>query len=410
MAVNLPFQSYLISRRILLVVIVIIYCAMNFFAVFSLLSLVLSLPLDISSGVVALQNQTVYKIAPKVFAITLFEFEEIGWVINYDFVYNFTLPGLSPLYPQVQCIADFELCHITLGEGEINAASSTMALLLNPMFDFTDTFWIINGIGGGNPKEISFGSVAFAKYAVQVGLQYDVDSRELVNTPYANWTTGYWGFDTDSPLDYPESVYGSEVFELNENLRDKALKVAKKLEATLDPGDNLSVTIRNQYPSPGNSKPVIKACDVVTSDPFFIGKTLDKYFFDYTKLITNGTATYCVTVQEDNAILEAFVRIAKANLVRFDRILLLRGVSDYSEPPVGIDPVTWFNTVTNTGAEASLINLFHVANAVAEDILSDYDTYISLTPDNYVGDILGTLGGEMDFGSPKFLIANQFEL
>ena len=45
---------------------------------------------------------------------------------------------------------------------------------------------MIAGIAGINPKVATLGSVAFAKYAVQVALQYEFDAREIP----ANFTTG----------------------------------------------------------------------------------------------------------------------------------------------------------------------------------------------------------------------------
>lgn len=63
-------------------------------------------------------------------------------------VHNYTLPGLSPLYPEIACNTAREVCIVTTGEGEINAASTIMAMLLSPKFDFTSTYFLIAGIAG----------------------------------------------------------------------------------------------------------------------------------------------------------------------------------------------------------------------------------------------------------------------
>lgn len=76
---------------------------------------------------------------------------------------------------------------------------------------------MIAGIAGVNPKVGTLGAVTFAKYAVEVGQQYEIDAREIP----ANWSTGYIPLGTTGPGQYPQDHYGTEVFELNEALRAK---------------------------------------------------------------------------------------------------------------------------------------------------------------------------------------------
>ncbi len=69
---------------------------------------------------------------------------------------------------------------------EINAATSMTALTFSPLFNLTHTYFLIAGIAGVNPKVATLGSVTFAKYAVQVALQYEFDAREIPD----NFSTG----------------------------------------------------------------------------------------------------------------------------------------------------------------------------------------------------------------------------
>src|SRR5258708_37077169 len=48
------------------------------------------------------------------------------------------------------------------GVGTAKAAASAMALGLDPRFDFSKTYWIVAGIGGGGPAEGSPGSAGGA--------------------------------------------------------------------------------------------------------------------------------------------------------------------------------------------------------------------------------------------------------
>lgn len=78
---------------------------------------------------------------PKAFIISMFSLERDPWLKAMDFVHNITIPGLSPVYPDIHCTTNYTICQITTGEGEINAASSISALTLNPLFDLTKTYF-----------------------------------------------------------------------------------------------------------------------------------------------------------------------------------------------------------------------------------------------------------------------------
>lgn len=92
---------------------------------------------------------------------------------------NITVPGLSPRFPQVHCIATGEVCHVTTTEAEINAAASMSALVYSRLFDLTETYFLIGGIAGINPNYGTTGTVTFARFAVQLMLQYEIDTRQL---------------------------------------------------------------------------------------------------------------------------------------------------------------------------------------------------------------------------------------
>lgn len=159
-------------------------------------------------------------IAPKVVIVSMFDPEaEIWWGIE-EFnllAQNISIPGLSPLFPEVHCTANGDVCQVVTGESEINAASTITAFVLSPAFDLSKSYFLVAGIAGINPKVATLGSVTFAKYAVQVALQYEFDYRDLP----ANLTTGYIPFGVDSPAEYPTTYVRCER-ERKENLANFA--------------------------------------------------------------------------------------------------------------------------------------------------------------------------------------------
>lgn len=223
------------------------------------------------------------------------------------------------LFPNVFCTQDGGVCQVTVGEGEVNAAASTMALLLYGAFDLRNTYFLLGGIAGVNPKQATLGSIAFARFAVQVGLQYEVDPRSLPE----DWDTGYVSYGSDIPHQYPTIIYGSEVFELNVNLRDVAYDLASG--AKLEDSEEARV-LRTRYDAekPAAHAPGLVKCDVTTSDVYFVGDKLAQTFEKTTKVWTNDTGEYCMSAQEDNAVLEALIRGAADNLVDFSRVILMR--------------------------------------------------------------------------------------
>lgn len=149
-------------------------------------------------------------IAPKVVIISMFAPEAAVWwgIEEFDLLaQNITIPGLSPLFPEVHCTADGDVCQIITGESEINAATTVSAFVLSPEFDLTKSYYFVAGIAGVNPKVGTLGSVTFAKYAVQVALQYEFDIRDIPS----NLTTGYIPFGVDSPDEYPTKYVHQDI-------------------------------------------------------------------------------------------------------------------------------------------------------------------------------------------------------
>ncbi|MFZ1056765.1 MAG: purine nucleoside permease, partial [Opitutaceae bacterium] len=66
------------------------------------------------------------------------------------------------------------------------ASNQIMALVLSGKFDFSKTYWVVNGIAGVNPAVASVGSAAWAHYVIDGDVAYEIDSREAdPSWPYA---------------------------------------------------------------------------------------------------------------------------------------------------------------------------------------------------------------------------------
>ncbi|OIW26038.1 purine nucleoside permease [Coniochaeta ligniaria NRRL 30616] len=346
------------------------------------------------------------KIAPKFFIISMFAPEADIWYDNLPssglgdlLAVNISTPGLSMLYPHVHCVADYSICQVTTGEAEINAASTVMAVALSPKFDLTKTYFMIGGIAGVSPKEAALGSVALSRFAIQVALQYEFDAREMPE----NFTTGYLPYGTDFPDEYPTTIYGTEVFELNEALRDIAFEYASK--ANLSTSTD-AAAYGEKYAAEGplytaaTKGPSIVKCDSVTSDVYYSGNLLSEAFENTTISWTNGSGVYCMTAQEDNATLEVLTRLAIEGLVDFARIILMRTGSDFDRPPPDVSAFDHLRVLDQNGFLIAIDNIYYAGVEIVKGVLKNWDCTFKkgIKPTNYIGDIFGSLEGESDFG------------
>ncbi|KAM0788042.1 hypothetical protein ACM66B_006240 [Microbotryomycetes sp. NB124-2] len=334
------------------------------------------------------------KLTPKVMVVSMFAPERAVWIEPMQLTYNYTVPGLSPLYPEIACNKAKEVCIVTTGEAEINAAATISALLLSSKFDFSKTYFLIAGIAGVNPYHGTLGTAAFARFSVQVGLEYELDARQMPQ----NWTTGYWALGTSQPGELPKTsdLYGSELFELNTNLMKRAVQITKNIKLN---DSSVAMQYRSKFDyAPANQPPKVTQCDVLTSDVYFAGTLLSESFGNYTNLITKGQGTYCMTAQEDNATLEAMVRATKAGLMDYSRVIVLRTASDFDRAPPTITSAYEAFEAQQGGFEPAIQNLVIVGKPLVEHIIEWWTSIYKkgIAPQSkgsgsFYGDNLGTI-------------------
>ena len=127
-------------------------------------------------------------------------------------------------------------------------------------------------------------------------------------------------------------------------------------------------------------------------------------FDEYFMQLTNGSGKYCMTAQEDNAILEAMIRGAQAGLVDFKRIMVMRAASNFDREYPGETAAQSLLFDTSGGFGIALANLYNAGRPIVDDILGNWkktwEKGIKVT--NYAGDIFDTVpdGYKPDIGTP----------
>ncbi|GAP89479.1 putative purine nucleoside permease [Rosellinia necatrix] len=342
------------------------------------------------------------KIAPQIFILAMFHKEAENWLSG-DSEFNFSrsvpLPGLSRGYGDVKVTEDGRVCLLILGTALINAALSIAALVSSGEFDLVKTYFLISGIAGVNPRQATIGSVAFAKFVVQVDTQQEFDARQI--SP--SWSTGYVPSGAASPATFPLLLHGSEVFELNEELRRRAMLLTSGVslvdsERSQEIRALFAGSLDDKY-HPATLRPSIIKGDTLSANTFWHGNLLSDAMGNTSSAYTNGKAQYVVTAQEDSAVLAAMLRAALQHQVDFSRIIVTRSGSNFDRGCHDNEPIPVPLTLDPQVAADALRNLYLAGTKIVHGILEGWaETFHDGIPaQNYIGDVFGSLGGKPDF-------------
>ncbi len=309
----------------------------------------------------------------KVMVLSMFKPEAQHWLEHWGNTEQIVIPGLGADNP-VYCRQD-GACLAILGMGHANAAASTMALTLSPRLDLRHTYFIIAGIAGINPDYGTLGTATWAAYAVDFGLQWELDAREIPR----NWRGGYLGINTRDPNQKPPLDYRTEVFQLDAALQQAAYRLSR--EVVLRDDEQAARYRANYTQAVARAKPQVTRCDTVSSDTWFSGHRLSQRATQWTGLLTDGRGQYCTAQQEDNATLEALRRAGAEGLVDPARVALLRTGSDFDRPPPGLSNATnLLNFETQGGFAIATENLYRAGSPLVEAIVSDWTRWSQGVP------------------------------
>lgn len=265
-----------------------------------------------------------------------------------------------------------------------NATASMMALGLDPRFDLSHAYILINGIAGIDPHAGSMGSAAWARFVVG-DVAREIDPRDAPkNWPYGIFpTTAH----EPNPPDLTDSQWNrTNLFKLNAGLAQWAYAQTKDL----DLGDDPKVaTFRAQYTGMpmAQRKPFVLMGDTFASDYYWHGPTMTRYAEDWVKLWTRGQGTFATTEMEDSGFLLAVERLSLPGTPlsppattdpllrapRLDpmRVMVLRTGSNYCTPPPGHTAIESV-TMPYIGGRLALESAYKVGSAVLHRLLADW--------------------------------------
>ena len=185
-------------------------------------------------------------------------------------------------YHHVRLNRDGVLGMVT-GVGTAKAAASVMALGLDPRFDLTKAYWVIAGIGGGDPADVSLGSAVWAEHVIDGDLSYEIDARQIPS----NWPTGYVPLRRGSPYEQPVSSEShGEVYTLNPGLVEWALQITRNVPLSDSETIRKYRTRFTGFPN-AMKPPFVTAGDTMSSSTFWHGSKFDEWANTWTRYFTD---------------------------------------------------------------------------------------------------------------------------
>jgi purine nucleoside permease len=284
---------------------------------------------------------------------------------------------LNHVYPFPQGFHDLRMndqgvMGVLAGVGTAKAAASIMALGLDPRFDFSKTYWLVAGIAGANPEDASLGSAAWAEWVVDGDLAYEIDAREIP----PEWTTGFVPLNKTVPYQQPRAGENASVFHLNPQLREWAYQQTKGVK--LDDSPKLAAARAGFAGTNARRPPFVLKGDTISSSTFWHGKLLDQWAKNWVRYQTDGQGNYVTSAMEDSGMLQSLTFLHHAGRVDLDRVMVLRTVSNFDQPPIGLSAAE--SLKANAGHRYSayvpaLEAAYRVGNTVVTEIVTNWDRY-----------------------------------
>lgn len=231
-----------------------------------------------------------------------------------------------------------------LGQGKINAAINTSAVLSDERFDFSNAYILSIGCGGAATEYGIFGDVFVISEAVDCDLGYWADSRELGNDSGKTWF-------------HDESYDDIAVVRLDQSLTDHVFELLKDLQP--ETTDKTASFLQKQFPGEAwaDRLPKVMRGTSLTSDRYWKGI----YGHQDALLITetyNCSDPFAITEMEDIAVTRAVESFGM-----LDRLIILRVAVNMDVFPTGMTPEMLWGSDDHVASEDSLesVDIFETA-------------------------------------------------
>lgn len=295
---------------------------------------------------------------------------------------------------------DGSVIAMKIGPNALHPAVNLTALGLDPRFDLSHSYWLINGIAGTSPHVGTIGDVVWTDFVVNGDVAHEIDAREIPQ----DWPDGYFMPGHKRPDAEPRVPQGSSEdvrtwsghFQSNRAhtvtmLNTGLARWAQRLTKDVALPDNATMqAVRDEYAeAAAHHAPQVGIGATLGAETFWMGAGMDAWARRWVSYMTDTRATMASTSTNDAGTMVALVALGKAHRIDPDRVLLLRGMSNFDMPPDGISavenlqregPASW------AGYLPALEGLFAVGHTVVDEILANWRAYEKQAPSAPVAD------------------------
>ncbi len=316
----------------------------------------------------------------KVVIVAMFERGEDTGDRPGEFQYWVEREGLTETYPFPQGYRDLrgspngEILGVVTGVGTAKSAATIMAVGLDPRFDLTEAYWIVAGISGADPYDMSLGSAAWAEWLVDGDLSHHIDFREVPE----GWTTGMIPLRKASP--YKQPVDGSEgqVFQLVPSFVEWAYQMTKDTELMGTEAMQKKRAMYAGFPVAQRPPFVLKG-DQLAAMRYWHGEILNEWANQWVDYYTEGEGEFVTSAMEDTGTYGSLMWLDRAGKVDVKRLLVLRTASNFSmQWPGGDAAESLSGEKLGPGYSAYIPSLdaaHKVGSQVLHALLDGWDTY-----------------------------------
>jgi len=265
---------------------------------------------------------------------------------------------------------DRGLLAICTGGGITNAATSIMALGTDSRLDLSNAYWLITGIAGGDPLDVSLGTAAWSRSVVDGDLLYEIDAREIPK----EWPYGLLPLGAKKPNDKADGWTVDTInFPLNDGLAQWAYALTKDHPVPDSAG---IAAFRKQFKGYDNAvkPPFVTLGESLASSTYWHGEQMNRWANDWVRLQSGANRNFMMTNMEDSGTLTALRRLSRIKRVDLQRVMVLRTASNYTMPPPG-QTAAWSTTAPYPEQGMPAIEAaYHVGNRVVQALLKEWAT------------------------------------
>jgi purine nucleoside permease len=219
-----------------------------------------------------------------------------------------------------------------------SASEQLAAMVLDPRFDFSKTYWLLTGISGGDPELAPVGSAAWARWVINGDPMREFDDREIP----ADWPYGLFAIGASKPNELPndpnsfgaitDPAHLSMALPLNQGLAYWAYGMTKIVKI---PDSAIMKKERKAWAGFPNAQkpPVVLMGETLGALRYWHGEKRTQWARDWVKLWTGGKGVFAMSNMESQTIAGGLYSLSKAGLVDMDRVMVLRTASNFTMPP-----------------------------------------------------------------------------